>query len=195
MTTPVNSLERSHRPSTCQRREQGAVLLISLLMVLVLALVGAASMNAVVLDERIVNALHDDELAFQSAEAGLAGCERSVVQFSPRNADMFWKLGDAASDWGTDWWLANSNWTDERVVNYGATHESPTDFTTLERGQGRLAANPQCVQEYVQWVPDCKDPECLAPGKGAEVWILTARGVGASSESRVTVQSTMYARH
>lgn len=57
------------------RRERGAALIISLILMVLITLVGIASLRNVVLEEKMASNFYDRSLAFQSAEAGLRAGE------------------------------------------------------------------------------------------------------------------------
>lgn len=71
------------------RRESGAALIVSLILMVLITLVGVASLRNVVLEEKMASNFYDRSLAFQAAEAGLrAGEGVAVAQASatPRHA-------------------------------------------------------------------------------------------------------------
>lgn len=75
----------SHTPKS----ERGAALIISLILLVLITLVGVASLRNVVLEEKMAANYYDRSLAFQSAEAGLrAGEGVAVAQASttPKHA-------------------------------------------------------------------------------------------------------------
>lgn len=60
--------------------ERGAVLLVSLVMLLLLTLIGLASMRMVQLEERMAGNLRDRQMAFQAAEAALRAGEAAALE-------------------------------------------------------------------------------------------------------------------
>lgn len=62
-------------PMTSPRRERGAALIISLILLVLITLVGVASLRNVVLEEKMSANYYDRSLAFQAAEAGLRAGE------------------------------------------------------------------------------------------------------------------------
>jgi type IV pilus assembly protein PilX len=59
-------------------RERGVVMVITLIMLLLLSIIGSATMRNVTLEERIAGNMRDHDLAFQAAEAALREGERFV---------------------------------------------------------------------------------------------------------------------
>ena len=71
------------------RRERGAALIISLILMVLITLVGVASLRNVVLEEKMASNFYDRSLAFQSAEAGLRAGEAvadAQASATPRHA-------------------------------------------------------------------------------------------------------------
>jgi len=65
-----------------KRHDSGAVLVISLVILLVLTLIGVSSMQTSTMEERMAGNLRDQDLAFQTAEAALNEAKRLVVEHS-----------------------------------------------------------------------------------------------------------------
>ncbi len=61
---------KTRRPSI-KRQQRGTVLVISLVILLIMTLVGIASMQTTVLEEKMTGNLRDQNMAFQAGEAGL----------------------------------------------------------------------------------------------------------------------------
>ena len=71
------------------RQERGAALIVSLILMVLITLVGVASLRGVVLEEKMASNFYDRSLAFQSAEAGLRAGEGVAVgqaSATPRHA-------------------------------------------------------------------------------------------------------------
>jgi len=68
-----------HR-SRSKTREKGAVLIISMVVLLLLTLLGVTSMRSTTVEERIAGNLRDQNLAFQGSEAALTEAQRLVSQ-------------------------------------------------------------------------------------------------------------------
>lgn len=63
--------------------QSGAVLIISLIMLLLLTLIGTTSMQSSSLEEKMVGNMRSRDLAFQAAEAALRGAETTLCPTSP----------------------------------------------------------------------------------------------------------------
>ena len=75
----------SRRSSMHHRSECGAVLLVSLAMLLLLTLIGLAGMRMVQLEERMAGNLRDRQMAFQAAEAALRAGEQAALDIHRKN--------------------------------------------------------------------------------------------------------------
>lgn len=61
------------------RNQQGAILIVALIMLLLVTIIGLASMRGTSLQERMAGNLRDQELALQAAEAALRKGEAIVI--------------------------------------------------------------------------------------------------------------------
>lgn len=61
-----------------KQKQQGAVLVVSLLVLLVMTMIGLAAVQTNVLQEKMAGNMHDKNLAFQAAEAGLRAAENRL---------------------------------------------------------------------------------------------------------------------
>lgn len=66
------------RPMNC-KSQQGAILIVALIMLLLVTVIGLASMRGTSMQERMAGNLRDQELALQAAEAALRQGEALVV--------------------------------------------------------------------------------------------------------------------
>jgi len=74
---------------SCSCRQRGAVLVVSLLLLLVMTILGLSSVGTVVLEEKMSANSYDRSLAFQAAEAALrVGELRALDQSIAANADF-----------------------------------------------------------------------------------------------------------
>jgi len=63
-------------------KQQGAALVVSLLVLLVMTMIGLAAVQTNVLEEKMAGNTHDKNLAFQAAEAGLRAAENALSGLS-----------------------------------------------------------------------------------------------------------------
>lgn len=62
----------SSRSLTINSKQQGAVLVVSLIILLLMTIIGVSSMKTTTLEERMAGNMRDQNLSFQSAEAALS---------------------------------------------------------------------------------------------------------------------------
>lgn len=152
------------------RRQAGSALIIALVFLLVMTLLGVASMQTTTLQERMAANAQDRVLAFQAAEAALRDGEAHIMlgqsPFTPLDPSAFNGqngLFTGTTDFALRSQLANSNLT----IEFG----SETDAPPFE--QGALSAQPRYLIELMD--------NCL--------FRVTARAQGANPNTVVIVQS------
>jgi type IV pilus assembly protein PilX len=164
--------------------QSGAVLIISLIMLLLLTIIGTTGMSLVSLEEKMAGNLRDRNLAFQAAESALAVGEAAVAAAKPTitcpggaNPVGYYLPMDANCDGAketTQVWDA-ALWTDDtKSLKY------ITDTTW------GLSANPRYIVEDLGVV------DCLGSAIGSlgcHNYRLTARATGGTMVSVVLLQS------
>ncbi len=167
-------------------REKGAVLAVSLLLLLVLTLIGVSSMQGTLLEEKMAGNAKDRNLAFQTSESGLREAEDFVEQLvSLGNFDGssgLFGVGDAEPDFSLV-----QTWTDptQHVVaanSYGA-YQPPQylikRFTTVTGTEGAM---------NLSGYGDNK-------GTGdVTIFKITARGTGGGNDSAEVILRSNYGR-
>ncbi|KOR32244.1 hypothetical protein TI05_08500 [Achromatium sp. WMS3] len=182
-------------------KQQGMVLVISLVFLLTLTIVGGMSMQNTVLDERITGNARQRVVAFQMAEAALSAGEDAVT-FTPASSTGYYRTPTAPTNSAysapltqtntnvADYWR-NFNWDDSnsRVI------------TAIDTSPG-APASPRYVIELMNQVTTGSGGGgggSLEAGKplgqtGAITnpqyrYRITARGVGNVSDAVTIVQS------
>ncbi len=170
-------------------RQGGAVLVISLIMLLLMTLIGTSGMQATSLEEKMAGNMRDRNLAFQAAESALAAGEsflgtQTNAQLDALNANpnafncngldgLFPQSGTGCAVAQPIW--ENINW-DANAVPYVGT-------------MANLITNPRYIIESL--------PCRLAPGSAAgspcvtRAYRITARATGGTAEAVVIVQSVI----
>ena len=70
-----------------QRQQRGAILIFCLVFLLILTMMGVASMESTVLEERMAGNTRDTAIAFQAAEAALRDARRDLNGIAARPWD------------------------------------------------------------------------------------------------------------
>ena len=158
-------------------QQRGAVLFISLIMLLVTTLIGVTGMQNSAMEEKMVMNSRDIDLSFQAAEAALREGEESLQAavlpaYDGSNAGLYQPA--AAGD--TPLWEVDATWASGGFVPYSKTLGYVTD-------------QPKYIIEELSPVPDPKGSiaadESL-PETG--MYRVTARGVGASDKAITILQ-------
>ena len=92
------------------RRQQGVVLVVSLLMLLVLTLIGLAATRSTTLEERMTANQNDATVAFEAAEAALRDGEGQLSSASQPNYD-----GNAAGAYNASTMSSSMTWHDPTI--------------------------------------------------------------------------------
>ncbi len=153
--------------------QSGAVLIISLIMLLLLTIIGASSMQTTSLEEKMAGNLRDRNLAFQAAESALKAAEASLVPPLPTFTDPgtggFYSQNSTIPTSAAI--LTDSFWT----TNPKAT----SSVTTLKLGNG--ITTPVYIIQVLGSTSVCLTPPCIVR--------ITVRATGASTNTVVILQS------
>lgn len=140
------------------KSQNGAILVVALVLLVLLGMMGTTSLRSVLFQEKVASSLHDQSLAFEAAEAGLTWCESfyDQLQMAYLTSDdtvAGIRIGDEISDSNDTGSLvvaareASDNWfLDEAFWN--ATLEAGLEFSAGDI-LSALASNPHCVRERI----------------------------------------------
>lgn len=152
------------------RRQQGAVLIIALVMLLLITMVSIATVRGTTLDERMAGNSRDRDKALQAADAAVRMCLKQLTVDVPSTYTGT-ILSPAPS--GDEHWEIEANWQS------GSTNSVEVDMATSSSDPAlasmRLSSNPRCMVERL--------------GTG-ENYRVTGRAVGAVDTSVVILQAT-----
>jgi type IV pilus assembly protein PilX len=187
--------------------QSGAVLIVSLIMLLLLTLIGTTSMQSTSLEEKMAGNIRDENLAFQAAETALRTGE-SIVAINPPSfsvggngtggTGLYTTIGNGAQ--ATGYWQT-VDWSSNTAV---ATYTGQTTSGSGESSVATVGAlshintPPRYIIEELPSTiitGSTNDPggslEPGTPGSSQTVsWYrITARGTGGSDNAVVMVQS------
>lgn len=183
-------------------KQNGAVMVISLLILLVLTLLGITGMTTTTMEERMAGNERDRQIAFQAAEAALRAGERFIVQtnftnlpadpYNPSGGDDFatdCQSGKAAGLCGPASPGDDDVWEDANL-DVWTTQNRHRSYSF--GGSTEIATQPRYIIEYM-------GPKVVAPNTAAtcaatpstcpQIYRVTAYGTGATNNSRVMLQS------
>jgi len=173
-------------------RQRGAVLVVSLLMLLIITILGLSSVSTMVMEEKMSANTYDRNLAFQAAEAALrVGEQRAAVQAagSPPNKDFDngGLYDDSDGDCGTSICKdglcsqpdkdCTERWLDSSFNGWvNATKVSD------------LAGTPQYFVEFLGGSFPC-DPQDVNNNLNCSRYRITARSQATADRAQVMLQS------
>jgi len=176
-------------------RQQGAVLVISLLLLLVMTLLGLGASQSTRLQERMAGNQRDQEVALQGAEASLRAAEALLSPTRPVVVTCRTRGGSACEAYemqtlvdGSNVALDLANQADQWWNDFGSEYVDADSLTNVDDTNP-----PEFVNERVAEARDVLS----VGGPGLDVvrdfYRATARSSGMTPSAQVVVQST-YAR-
>ncbi len=172
------------------RQQQGAVLIIGLVMLATLTLMGVTALQTGVLEEKLSGNLIDQHRAFHASESALAEAESWLYEQSsePDVANscntppcvQVWETNtlDATNTGSEDWW--RSNWWTTNAIEASSLHG--------------LSENPRYIMELKDYLPDDKDPDTRARRVGRVLYLISAEAVGKGTATKSVLQSSFSSR-
>lgn len=183
-----------------QRRAQGSVLIVALVILLVLTLLGVSGMNTTVLQERMVGNLQEGLSGFQAAEAGLRYGEAEAMQrdfpandFKANCAGGLCQPADPATD-SYDVWVQAASlvvWDPDDFASDVNTREygSWADIGNVELQD--VSRQPSYIIEKL-YVVERGGSIVVGETAPEEDWYrVTTRGFGRNGQSQTTLQSVV----
>lgn len=161
--------------------QRGAVLIVSLVFMLILTVVCAASMQSATLQERMAGNAKDVNMAFQAAEAALREAEQllSAVSLATFNGS-------------NGLYLSCANPSDTKPACAEPAWSDPTSsgWFALNNAVPNVSKQPEYIIEELS-VSDPNAPLVSdQPVQSISFYRVTARGFGASDRSMVVLSTT-----
>ncbi len=173
------------------KRQSGAVLIISLVMLLLLTLIGTTSMQTTSLEEKMVGNMRDQSIAFQAAESALRAGEAAIANQQTTGLLTFNCDGPGVTTNG----LYNST----VVATLAPCPQLPnwqtidwTDTTKIITYSGGSIRSSYYIEQLDPRPVNCPS---LIPGtpmvaQSLPWYRITARGTGNTADAVVWLQST-----
>lgn len=164
-------------------RQQGAVLVVSLIFLFILTLLGVGSMDIVTIEEKMSSNLRDGNLAFQAAESALREGESwisSQVTNPPQNCDA-----DSC-----EMWALNSLNNGQFIGQTDGWWQSKGRVSTSTFAE--INSNPHFIVEDHSFQADSLK-NGTGNSSGIHYYRITARGTGGTGDAQAIVQS-IYSR-
>ena len=182
----INSSMRSST-STCNpeamqsnaAHQSGAVLIISLIMLLLLTVLATSGMQNTSLQEKMAGNLRDKNLAFQAAESALNVAETSldppsVLAFTDAGTSGYYSTASTIPTTASAT-LADNFWTSNPVAT--------STVSTLGNG----VASPKYIIKKLSTA--CFKASCPLPSDLSQPYEITVRATGGSTNAVVILQS------
>lgn len=178
MKTQLTPNHSSHRP------QQGAVLIIALIMLLGMTLIGVTSLSSTTMQERMAGNMLDLNIAFQAAEAALREGEDYLNAATLPDFDDTNGLYQPAPGNSGDppHWEVDATWTGTASRQYTGN---------LDSANVTLAETPRyIIEELPAVVEPGSDEAADNPAPESGMYRITARAVGRNDTTVVILQST-----
>jgi type IV pilus assembly protein PilX len=179
---------RNHSRSAVRRNQRGAILVVSLLLLLVMTLLAVVTMRAGTLEERMAGNARDANLSFQSSEAGARAGEGMLgLEVMRERPETCGTIGDClVLEKGTleasevDLRSQPASWWADRAEPYST--EGGHDI-------GKVVEDPRFLIEQIGFLPDSLRVGDGVPA-GRTYFRITARAVGGTEVAQTIVQTT-----
>lgn len=191
---PGAQIMEGTQPRRPHQVQNGSVLIVSLLFLLVLTLIGLTAMQGTALEEKMAGNTRGGTLAFQAAEAALRDGETWVMGIdlydpptpcSTAPCDL-WEVNKPVDYPQTEpmsWWQNNGR------------EYSKTGVFTGSKADPKLATDPRYLVEYLGYDPGATiiDANERAHRIGPHFYRVTAAGFGPQGTTERVLQSTVRA--
>ncbi len=167
--------------------QKGAVLVVSLIILLLLTMLGVNSLQSTILQEKMAGNNNDYNRALQAAEAALRDGEDWIDGLTSKptasnkpSSTQVWSLNGPASKTTSMWWKQehrNASWWGSNAVQAKATLKNVTTM-------------PYRLNEELSFVKDSLNVGMSGDVSGRSVFRTTARGSGGNDNTVVILQST-----
>lgn len=166
------------------RQQRGAVLVISLIILLLMTIIGVVAMQGATLEERMAGNVRDNQIAFNAAEAALRAGELSLSgEFAV--LPVFSSTGGAAGS--CHYTQDNIRWANWSAIPQLCVYAIKAEFIDPETARELLYASPDYYLEEIEATSsDIEAGTELNVG----MYRITARGFGSSDTATVILQST-----
>ena len=195
--TPVKPTMRQLSTRSVRSRQQGAVLYIALILLMILTIIGIAAARLQTGEAVMARNDHNHQLALQAAEAALRNTEInlangnwSIAQFAQNGAGLYVLLTEVQGV-GANSIADTINW------NLNFPGPNPAAMTYTGPVLGNAPASPVLTQVIIENLPPVAragDPLCTPSSQtqSCSVYRVTAHAVGGDSSASATLQSIIH---
>lgn len=183
------------------RRQQGAILVVSLVLLLVMTVLALSASQMTRMNERMAANSRDRDLALQSAEAGLRNGERLIQGFTgsppiPCTTTSARCQVYANNALPADIGFQDSTWWNATGWRYDTSSTTwSTTAGSAIMGAGMARSDPRLMVEEIEEVPDTLTIPPSGPPPSRFYYRMTAAAEGGTSTSQVVIRSTFARRY
>lgn len=182
------------QPSARRHRQQGVVLVVGMVFLLIMVLIGVSAIQTTTLDEKMAGNARDRSLAFQAAEAALRDAERDLSNTGGAQARSISGLTDFTAGCGA---ATTANASDDGLCYNGPlgfgtpiwTTVSLTDAPSVPYGRFTGAAALPNVSAPPRYLIEGFRQNLPGNIGGSFYYRITARAQGASPATVVRLQT------
>ena len=197
--TPMKQTMR--QPSTCSARslQQGAVLYIALILLMILTIIGIAAARLQTGEAVMARNDHNHQLALQAAEAAMRSTEIdlangtwSIAQFAQNNAGLYVLQTEAQGALA----ICPAGCSIADTINWNIA-ANPAAMLYAGPVLANAPASPVVTQVIIENLPPVAragDPLCTPSSQtqSCSVYRITAHAVGGDSSASATLQSIIH---
>lgn len=183
-------------PGSIRKRQQGTVLFVSLILLVILTLIGVMAARLQTAEAAMARNGHNHQLAMQTAEAALRDAESNLVsgiwapgQFAQDTAGLYILVSEVTGPTGTS--VVDQPWSS---IPAGAAMNSDAPGAPAYNGPA-MTAPAQVIIESLPAVAQPGDPLTNAALYGSQplpVYRVTAHATGADNSASATLQSVFH---
>jgi type IV pilus assembly protein PilX len=195
--TPVKPTMRQLSTRSARSRQQGAVLYIALILLMILTIIGIAAARLQTGEAVMARNDHNHQLALQAAEAAMRSTEIdlanglwSIPQFAQNGAGLYVLQTEVQG-------VGASSIAD--TINWNLNYPGPNPAAMLYAGPALVnaPASPIVTQVIIENLPPVAragDPLCTPSSQtqSCSVYRITAHAVGGDSSASATLQSIIH---
>jgi len=178
--------------SVARKRQAGAALIVSLMLLIVLTLLGLSGMQSTIMQERMSSNVRDKGMAFQATESAIRGGEDWV-----RGADVN-TLGnpeDGATCSPPCNIVALNDYANMITETFGWWQTNARTFTfPSSTSNSAPAADPRFIVEFHSRVDQGYSLDATDTTPRPHLYRITAMGVGSTTTAEAIIE-TLYARN
>jgi type IV pilus assembly protein PilX len=167
--------------------QSGAVLIVSLIMLLLMTIIGIAGMRTTVLEEKMAGNLGDLNVAFEAAESALREGEVWLTNLSSSKPDPVGSCTTAP---------CNIVFARDSIIPMGTGAAWNTPAVRTYAGASlipNVVRQPEYYLEHERFQSDSLNEGLPSDNTGRDIYRVTARGTGGSATTQAILRTT-YAR-